>query len=128
MFVLISGSLWRDPVARQAKNNKQYVTCLLKSGTPTDAQWVNIVCFDQFAQSELLRLKAGDAVSVQGNAKISIYEKAGAHRASLDVTAAHVLALRQAKPTKSKQDVTPAKPSDHSAPPLAPEFNDTAPF
>jgi single-stranded DNA-binding protein len=101
MFVLINGSLWRDPVARQSKGGKQFTTALLRAGTPTDAQWVNVVCFDQLAQSELLRLTAGDAVSVQGTGRISIFQdKNGEHRASLDVTANHVLALRQPKKAK----------------------------
>jgi hypothetical protein len=70
MFVLISGALWCDPAARQSKAGKQYVTALLKAATPPDAQWVNVVCFDQIAQSELLRLESGDSVSVQGPAKL----------------------------------------------------------
>jgi len=56
MFVLISGSLWRDPAARQSKTSGKPFVALLKSGTPTDAQWCNIVAFDTAAQSELLQL------------------------------------------------------------------------
>jgi hypothetical protein len=64
---------------------------------------------------------AGDSVSVQGPARLGVFQdKAGEHRASLDVTAAHVLALRQ--PAKAKQ----AAGSD--APPLAAEFDDAIPF
>ncbi len=118
MFVLISGALFRDPVARQSKAGKQFATALIKSGTPNEIQWVNVACFDALAQSELLRLKAGDSISIQGLARVSVFQdKAGEHRASIDVTANHVLALRQPKP-KSKQ----------SAPSLAPDYDDILPF
>lgn len=123
MFVLISGSLWRDPTARQSKAGKQFVTALVKAGTPTEALWCNVVAFDQAAQAELLRLQATDTVSIQGTAKISVYEKAGEHRASIEVVAAHVLALRQPKPTRSRQDTAP-----RDAAPTAPEFDDAVPF
>jgi len=53
MIILINESLWRDPAARQSKNGGQFITALLRDGTPTDAHWVNIVCFDPIAQSEL---------------------------------------------------------------------------
>jgi single-stranded DNA-binding protein len=108
MFVLISGSLWRDPVTRQSKAGKQFVTALLKAGTPSDPQFVNVCVFDQLAQSELLRLTAGDAVSVQGTGCISVFQdKNGEHRASLDLTASHVLALRQPKKPRAPEKATP---------------------
>jgi len=119
MFILISGALFRDPVARQSKRGKQFTTALIKSGMPNEIQWVNVACFDALAQSELLRLKAGDSVSVQGSAKLGTFiDKAGVHRASLEIVASHILALRQPKP-KSKRD---------SAPSLAPEYDDALPF
>ena len=119
MFVLISGALFRDPVARMSKANRQFVTALIKSGPPNDCQWCNVACFDALAQSELLRLKAGDSISVQGFARVSVFQdKAGIHRASIDVTANHVLALRQPKP-KSKRENAPA---------LAPDYDDILPF
>lgn len=51
--------------------------------------------FDEVARAELSRLTAGDSLTVQGAAKLSVYEKTGEWRPSLDGTAAHVLALRQ---------------------------------
>jgi hypothetical protein len=34
-----------------------------KNDTPTEALWANVVAFDEAIQAELLRFKAGDAVS-----------------------------------------------------------------
>jgi hypothetical protein len=58
---------------------------------------VNAVAFDE-GQAELLRLTAGESLSVQGAMKVSVFEKSGEHRASLDVVAFEVLALRQLRP------------------------------
>ena len=83
LSVLCAGSLWRDPVARTAKaTGKTFVTGFIKSGTATEPVWANVVAFDEAAKAELLRLKAGESLSVQGPARLG--------RPSLDVTANHV--------------------------------------
>jgi single-stranded DNA-binding protein len=67
-----------------------------------------------------LRLAAGDAVSVQGSAKLGTFQaRDGTWRASLEVVAAQVLALRQLKKPR---------PAKEAAPPLAPAFDDALPF
>ena len=83
---LITGTLHRDPVARTAKSGKAFVTALLRSESQGETLWVNAVAFDEVAQAGLLRLKAGEALAIQG-AKAGVYEKNGEHRASLDVAA-----------------------------------------
>ncbi len=114
MFVLISGALWRDPAVRLSKGGKQFVTALVKAGPQGEALWVNFVAFDEAVQAGLLRLKANDALSIQGTGKITIYEKNGEHRASLDVTASHVLPLRQpTKPRKVRQEAETASMTRH---------------
>jgi single-stranded DNA-binding protein len=127
LHVLITGELWKNPATRTAKNGKPYGTALIRSGTPTEGLWCHVVAFDQAPQTELSRLQAGDIVTVQGSAKISLYEKNNEHRAGLDVTAAHVLALRQPQRTKPKQAAT-AQSNDRRAPSLAPEYDDQIPF
>ena len=123
--VLVAGTLWRDPAAKQSKAGKQFVTGLLKAGTQTETLWVNCVAFDTTAQSELLRLAAGDSVSVQGTGRLSVFEKNGEHRASIEVVASHVLALRQ--PPKERR----AKPDDRQRMPDRPppsQWDDEVPF
>ncbi len=122
--VLVIGELWRTPVPRQSKAGTAYATALIKGGTPTEPLWANIVAFDQAAQTELLRLAAGESVCIQGVGKLGTFEKNGEHRASLDVTANHVLALRQKKP---KRDTAPAR-DDRRAPPTDLPFDDRVPF
>jgi hypothetical protein len=119
------GSLWRDPVARTAKGSgKTFATALIKSGTPTESIWTNVVAFDEAPKAELLRLKAGESLSVQGPARLGVFEKNGEHRASLDITAAHVVALRQPPRTKPKHAAPRQAAFASSAPPLVPEFDD----
>jgi single-stranded DNA-binding protein len=100
---LIAGTLHRDPEQRTSKAGKDFVTALLRSESQGETLWVNAVAFDEAAQAESLQLKAGESLSVQGAMKVSIFEKNGEHRASLDVVASHVLALRQASEAARKE-------------------------
>jgi len=127
LHVLITGELWKNPATRTAKNGKPYGTALIRSGTPTEGFWCHVIAFDQAPQTELSRLRAGDIVTVQGSAKISLYEKNSEHRAGLDVTAAHVLALGQPKQQRSQNPnrAAPRQPAmASSAPPLVPDYDD----
>jgi hypothetical protein len=47
---------------------------------------------DLSPQADLLKLKADEAVSIQGAMKVGVYEKNGEHRTNLDIVASHVLA------------------------------------
>jgi single-stranded DNA-binding protein len=84
-MVLITGTLHRDPVTRTAKTGKAFVTALMRSESQGETLWVNALAFNEAAQTELMRLKAGESLSVQGAMKVSVFEKNGEHRASLDV-------------------------------------------
>jgi single-stranded DNA-binding protein len=75
--VLVTGTLHRDPVTRTAKTGKAFVTALMRSETQGETLWVNAVAFDEAAQTELLRLKAGEALTIQGAMKAGVYEKNG---------------------------------------------------
>jgi single-stranded DNA-binding protein len=73
--------LHRDPVLRTAKTGKPFVTALLRSESQGETLWVKALAFGEAAQAELLRLKSGDGLSVQGAVKVSVFEKNGEHRA-----------------------------------------------
>jgi single-stranded DNA-binding protein len=94
-YVLITGTLHRDPVMRTAKTGTPFATALLRAESQGETLWVNVVAFSEAAQAELLGIKTGEALSIQGSLKVSVYEKNGEHLASPDVVASHVLALRQ---------------------------------
>jgi single-stranded DNA-binding protein len=80
---LVTGTLYRDPVMRTSKTGKAFVTALLRSESQGETLWVNAVAFDEATQAELLRLKAGEALTIQGGLKVSAYKNNGEHRASV---------------------------------------------
>jgi single-stranded DNA-binding protein len=89
--VLISGRLARDPVSRVGSSGKPFTTALLRCDTGEEQQMlVNVISFGE-ASEKLSKLKAGDAVSVAGPAKLSSWEKDGETRHGLSVTASSVL-------------------------------------
>jgi single-stranded DNA-binding protein len=88
VYCLVRGLLHREPVLRTGKESgKVFCTALLRAETGDAMLWCNVAAFDERAQAELLRLHAGEAVSVQGTMKVGIFEKNGEHRASLDIVA-----------------------------------------
>lgn len=114
IHALITGVLHKDPVARISQTGNQYVTCTLRVEQDGQTVWANVICFDDAAQAELLRLAAGDALSIQGKATPKVYMKDDEARPSLQVTASAVLALQQPKyetrPRPSRSRPKAAKP------------------
>ncbi len=106
-YALVTGTLFRAPEQRTAKSGKPFVTATLKAKDGEALQWWRVTAFSETAQSELMRLTDGDAVSVQGALKIEEYEKDGQKRVSLSVIADHVLALR--KPPKPRNESLPPR-------------------
>jgi single-stranded DNA-binding protein len=98
LHLLSTGTLFKDPKQLVSKSGRPFATATLKCGTGDEISWIKIVAFDQAAQAELLRLRAGDALSAQGACKVSIYAPQGAEpRANIDLVASIVTALRQTK-------------------------------
>jgi single-stranded DNA-binding protein len=75
-FVIVTGTLHRDPVLRTAKSGKS-LRRLLSGQDVVKTLFGQILQFDESAQAGLMRLKAGEAVSVQGALKVSVFEKNG---------------------------------------------------
>ncbi|MDD5036676.1 MAG: single-stranded DNA-binding protein [Methylococcaceae bacterium] len=109
IFVLITGTLHKDPTPRTSQAGKEFVTANVRIEADGATTWASIIAFSESAREELLRLRAGDAVSVQGKAKLGTYEKNGEHHASLDVVAASVIGI-QPKP-KAKTEGSGERPS-----------------
>jgi single-stranded DNA-binding protein len=72
---LVTGTLHRDPISRTAKSGKAFVTAFMRSESQGETLWVNAVAFDEAARPRCLRLKAGEALTIQGKLKVSVYEK-----------------------------------------------------
>jgi single-stranded DNA-binding protein len=101
-YAIVTGTLFRAPEQRTSKSGKPFVTATLKAKDGDALQWWRVTAFSESAQSELMRLTDGDALSVQGALKAETYEKDGATKFSLSIIADHVLALRQAPKPREK--------------------------
>ena len=56
MFVLITGTLHRDPIARPGKTGAAFVTANLRYRAGNEAAWASVIAFAEDARTELLRL------------------------------------------------------------------------
>ena len=94
IHVLVTGILHKDAIPRISQNGNNYVTCSVRIEQDGQTLWANVICFDELAQAELLRLKGGDALSIKGKAMAKVYMKDDEARPSLQVTATAVLPLQ----------------------------------
>lgn len=108
IHALVQGELHKDPIQRTSASGKTFVTCNIKSTSDGETVWCSVITFSEDAQTELLRLRAGDACSIQGRLKVTTYERNGEVRPSLDVVASSVQALRPKprpkQPRQARQD------------------------
>lgn len=109
LYLLATGVLHADPVSRTGQSGKEFTTARLRIEVEGATTWASVICFDEAAQEELLQLRAGDAVSVQGRAKLDVYEKDGVVRPSLNIVANGVLSNKPK--SKSKSASTPRRQS-----------------
>jgi hypothetical protein len=122
-FALITGTIFRAPVQKISKSGKPYTTCTVKAGSDdgTGDFW-SVICFSENGQLELLRLEAGDALSVRGKMKLEIFEA----RISRTIFADAALGLRPAPRERKPKAAKPAPTSQQST--AAPPFDDGVPF
>lgn len=130
---LVKGDLFRDPEKRTAKSGRTFVTATLKVKTGDQVQWVKLLVFSEDAQTELLRLASGDALSAQGELRVETFEKAGETRVSTTLIANQVLALRRppsprAKKGEETQPPDPRTRADGCAGVPVPDLDDSLPF
>jgi len=92
-FVLVAGTMLKPPEPRVAKSGKPYVTTVLWA----DDEYWNLVVFSETARAELMRLRPGDNLAVQGQLQISVYTgKDGREKIGRTILVGDVLALRRA--------------------------------
>jgi len=116
IHVLVTGILHKDAVSRVSQNGSHYATCSVRVEQDGQTVWANVICFDEAAQAELLRLSGGDALSIQGKASPKVYMKDDEARPSLQVTASSVLPLKPKYEPKSRPAAQPAQTRPKPAP------------
>jgi Single-strand binding protein family len=107
LHAIVSGSLYGGPKSGMAKSGRPYAFATLKVRDGDATQWIRLMVFSETAQSELMRLCDGDALSAQGVLKCEIYTSAdNIAKISLSVIVDNVLPLRQ--PPKERRAPPPA--------------------
>ena len=122
IHVLLTGTLYDTPVGRIARNGNPFATAkLLADVGDGSAVWCSMIAFAE-AGEHLVTLRAGDAVSVAGKARLSQWEDAeGRPRAGLDVTVTEVISLQSASKAGSRRPRTvrtEAEPASETAAPF----------
>lgn len=137
--VLISGKLLRDPVTRVGPSGKPFCTALLRVPVDReDAVLANVIAFQDMAEG-LGQLRAGDAVSLAGSAKLNEWRgQDGELKHGLSVTVSGLLSAYDVKKRRATRNDTPARPvlqdqGRAAAAPVAdadesPPFDDDIPF
>lgn len=87
---LITGKVFGQPKQGQGKNGS-YVTAKVLAATEQDTIFVNIICFNQQACTQLLALQDGDSVSVSGTLTPRVWDSQDGPRPVLDMVAHAVL-------------------------------------
>jgi single-stranded DNA-binding protein len=107
------GALSRDAEAKTSSKGKRYVRLNVRVGE-ADAQWVNVLCFDQQAIEQAGKLTKGAKVYVEGGAlKIDEWTGSdGAKRHGLSCMSWHcrLSEIGRNKPKRQRKP-TPAPPS-----------------
>ena len=122
IHVLLTGTLYDTPVGRIARNGNPFATAkLLADVSDGSAVWCSMIAFAE-AGERLAILRAGDAVSVAGKARLSQWEDAeGKPRAGLNVTVTEVISLQSASRTgfrRPRTVRTEAEPASETAAPF----------
>jgi single-stranded DNA-binding protein len=112
-FVLITGTLFRPAEQKTSQAGKRYVTATMKAASvdASNSEFWSVLAFSDTAQAELLRLGAGEKLSLQGSLKLTTFETNGETRISRTVFADAILPLRAPpKEKKPKPVATPQAP------------------
>lgn len=132
MEILIAGRLLRDPATKTGPSGKPYTTALVKTPMGTKGEEsivVSVIAFEGEAE-RLGRLRAGDAVSVAGSAKVKTWEKDGEVRPGMDVVASSILTAYDARKRRGSEDAAPnpARRSAGNGGRAGPRSDDWAPY
>lgn len=103
VFALVTGAPSREPEQRTAKSGQPFVTATLRVRDGNCSSFWRLFACDDGIRAEMLRLREGDALSVQGPMSASLWTpENGESRVNLSVIVDNVLAARQPKKVGQK--------------------------
>lgn len=113
-FILIIGTLVRAAERRTSGSGRPFVKASLRStSSNTEGEFWDLLVFSESTGEELLRLEAGDKLSVHGSLKVDLYAPEGRPpKINRAIFVDGVLPLR-AKPKERKaKNASPKRDSD----------------
>lgn len=111
---LVSGTLHGDPQTRTSRGGQPFTTGKLRAdGGDGNTVWVSLIAFGDVAD-RLASLKAGQALSVSGRAKLSAWlSKDGQPAGGLDLTVDELATLRgRPKPPSDRRQAADTDDAD----------------
>lgn len=100
---IVTGTLVGDPVERQTRDGKPFVTATARVAAGEDAIFVGLAAFNETAAARLLQMRAGGAVSACGVLEQTHWTaKDGAERTGWRLNASEVLTAYAA--TKKRRE------------------------
>lgn len=116
---LLAGKLVGGAVERTTSSIKTFVTCKVRAAdSDGEAQFVNVVAFNDGVKAALLALGDGESVSLSGSLTAGIYEaRDGTKRVNLKLIASSVLSVyhvrkrREATAQAASRTPTMSRPS-----------------
>jgi single-stranded DNA-binding protein len=129
-FILVSGTIFREPQQRTSQSGKRYVIATLRATTTdnSSSDFWSIMCFSESAGAELLRLGLNEKLAVQGSLKLETFTKDGETKISRTIFVDHVLALRAPPREKKPKAKAAATSQENTAATTDPPFDDSIPF
>lgn len=121
-MVLVSGSLFQDPVRRTSKTGRPYATAKIREGHEDATAWWNISLFGDEEISEVCAMHHGDAIAVSGLMRAELYDKGDGKgpKISLSITVNRLVSHRRIREEKRERPAMAASSND--------AFDDEIPF
>lgn len=95
MRMLMSGTIQSAPTKKVISNGSSMAVMRIKDDSTTPAAYASVTAFDGLAEA-VLKLKAGESVSVSGKAIVRVFTPEGYEpRPSISITADQISTLKQ---------------------------------
>jgi hypothetical protein len=132
VFVLVSGSLWKNPEQRSSsKTGKLFTTASIRTSSADNAaaDFWNLLIFSETVAAELMRLSEGDKLAAQGSLKLEIYNGKISRSVFVDAILPLRAPPREKKPKKAAApEERPLERANIVPSTASPDLDDDIPF
>ncbi len=109
-FAMVAGRLFRAPESKTSKAGKAFTLAKLKEGEGEGVVWWELLAFGETAAADLMKLRAGDGIAVNGAFRAEVYiGRDGQARLQHKLFVDNVISTRKA-PRRSRDQAEAAGP------------------